>query len=133
MTYPRGTLIRNATATRINHWITAGCFVLLLLSGLSMFHPLLFWLSELFGGGQWTRAVHPWIGVVLLLLVLGIEYSAQELVTNLRTHASTGVAATGFGAITRATGRRRRRKREFPFARARRSRRRRSRSTPAFR
>ena len=31
------------------------------------------------------------IGVVLLLLVLGIEYSAQELVTNLRTHASTGV------------------------------------------
>jgi len=39
MTYPRGTLIRNATATRINHWMTAGCFVLLLLSGLSMFHP----------------------------------------------------------------------------------------------
>jgi CPA2 family monovalent cation:H+ antiporter-2 len=31
------------------------------------------------------------IGVVLLLLVLGIEYSAQELITNLRTHASTGV------------------------------------------
>jgi CPA2 family monovalent cation:H+ antiporter-2 len=31
------------------------------------------------------------IGVVLLLLVLGIEYSAQELVTNLRAHASTGV------------------------------------------
>ena len=28
---------------------------------------------------------------MLLLLVLGIEYSAQELVTNLRTHASTGV------------------------------------------
>jgi monovalent cation:H+ antiporter-2, CPA2 family len=31
------------------------------------------------------------IGVVLLLLVLGIEYSAAELVANLRTHASTGV------------------------------------------
>jgi formate dehydrogenase subunit gamma len=62
MTYPRGTLIRNATATRINHWITAGCFVLLLLSGLSMFHPLLFWLSELFGGGQWTRRSIPGSG-----------------------------------------------------------------------
>ena len=72
MTYPRGTLIRNTTATRINHWITAGCFVLLLLSGLSMFHPLLFWLSGLFGGGQWTRAVHPWIGVVLLLSYAGM-------------------------------------------------------------
>ena len=72
MTRPKGTLVRNATAARINHWITAGCFVLLLLSGLSMFHPMLFFLSELFGGGQWTRAVHPWIGVVLLLSYAGM-------------------------------------------------------------
>jgi formate dehydrogenase subunit gamma len=72
MTYPRGTLIRNTTLARINHWITAGCFVLLLLSGLSMFHPMLFFLSDLFGGGQWTRAVHPWIGSVLLLSYLGL-------------------------------------------------------------
>src|SRR4029077_15755466 len=66
MTRPPGTLIRNTTAARINHWITAGCFVLLLLSGLSMFHPMLFWLSGLFGGGQSTRTIHPWIGTVLL-------------------------------------------------------------------
>ena len=72
MTYPTGSLIRNTTATRINHWITGGCFVLLLLSGLSMFHPLLFFLSELFGGGQWTRAVHPWIGIVLLVSYAGL-------------------------------------------------------------
>src|SRR5450755_3734110 len=70
--HPRGTLIRNSTATRINHWITAGCFVLLTLSGLSMFHPLLFWLSALFGGGQWARAVHPWIGVVLAVSYAGL-------------------------------------------------------------
>ena len=67
MRRPPGTLIRNTTAARINHWITAGCFVLLLLSGLSMFHPMLFWLSGLFGGGQSTRTIHPWIGTVLLL------------------------------------------------------------------
>ena len=72
MNRPPGTLIRNTTASRINHWITAGCFVLLLLSGLSMFHPMLFWLSELFGGGQWTRAVHPWIGTVLLVSYVGM-------------------------------------------------------------
>jgi formate dehydrogenase subunit gamma len=72
MTRPPGTLIRNTTAARINHWITAGCFILLLLSGLSMFHPMLFFLSQLFGGGQWTRAVHPWIGTVLLLSYLGL-------------------------------------------------------------
>ena len=72
MTHPRGTLRRNTTAARINHWITGGCFVLLVLSGLAMFHPMLFWLSGLFGGGQWTRAIHPWIGVVLLISYAGM-------------------------------------------------------------
>jgi formate dehydrogenase subunit gamma len=72
MTYPKGTLIRNTTPARINPWITAACFVVLTLSGLAMFHPLLFWLSNLFGGGQWTRAVHPWFGVVLLLSYSGL-------------------------------------------------------------
>ena len=46
MSYPPGTIIRYSTASRINHWITAICFTLLVLSGLSMFHPLLFWLSS---------------------------------------------------------------------------------------
>jgi formate dehydrogenase subunit gamma len=72
MTRPRGTLIRNTTLTRLNHWLTAACFVLLMLSGLSMFHPLLFWLSVLFGGGQWTRAIHPWIGLVLAVSYAGM-------------------------------------------------------------
>jgi formate dehydrogenase subunit gamma len=72
MTHPKGTLRRNTTAARINHWITGGCFVLLVLSGLAMFHPMLFWLSEFFGGGQSTRAIHPWIGVVLLISYAGM-------------------------------------------------------------
>ena len=72
MTYPKGTLVRNPTSVRINHWITGGCFVLLMLSGLAMFHPMLFFLANLFGGGQWTRAAHPWIGVVLLVSYAGL-------------------------------------------------------------
>jgi formate dehydrogenase subunit gamma len=72
MSYPKGTLVRNSTATRINHWITGGCFVLLTLSGLAMFDPFLFWLSGLFGGGQMTRTIHPWIGCVLFLSYLGL-------------------------------------------------------------
>jgi formate dehydrogenase subunit gamma len=72
MTRHKGELIRNNTSARINHWITGGCFVLLMLSGLSMFHPILFFLSGLFGGGQWARAIHPWIGCVLLVSYLGL-------------------------------------------------------------
>src|ERR1700749_2784692 len=66
MTRPRNAITRYTTANRVNHWINAACFILLVLSGLSMFHPLLFFLSGLFGGGQWARGIHPWIGNVLL-------------------------------------------------------------------
>lgn len=72
MAYPKATLIRYKAVTRVNHWITAGCFVLLVLSGLAMFHPMLFFLSGLFGGGQWMRAVHPWLGIVLLISYAGL-------------------------------------------------------------
>jgi formate dehydrogenase subunit gamma len=72
MRRPEGTFTRNTTPARINHWITGACFVLLLLSGLAMFHPMLFFLSGLFGGGQWMRAVHPWIGTALLVSYSGL-------------------------------------------------------------
>ncbi|MFH0295855.1 formate dehydrogenase subunit gamma [Bradyrhizobium sp. 31Argb] len=83
MTYPSGTIIRYSAASRINHWITGGCFVLLVLSGLAMFHPMLFFLSNLFGGGQWTRAAHPWIGVVLFISYTGliIQFWRDEMWT----------------------------------------------------
>ncbi|HYX03796.1 MAG TPA: formate dehydrogenase subunit gamma [Reyranella sp.] len=63
---------RYTTGARINHWITAASLILLALSGLALFHPSLFFLTNLFGGGQATRAIHPWIGVVLLLSFTGL-------------------------------------------------------------
>jgi formate dehydrogenase subunit gamma len=66
------TVDRYTTGARINHWITAASLVLLALSGLSLFHPSLFFLTKLFGGGEATRAIHPWIGVVLFFGFLGL-------------------------------------------------------------
>lgn len=63
---------RYTGGARINHWITATCLILLGLSGLALFHPALFFLSGLFGGGQTTRAIHPWIGVVLFFSFAGM-------------------------------------------------------------
>ena len=40
------------------------------LSGLAMFHPALFWLSGLFGGGPWTRILHPFVGLFMVLAFL---------------------------------------------------------------
>jgi len=63
---------RYSGSARINHWIVAISFVLLLLSGLSLFHPSLYWLSGLFGGGATVRWLHPWIGVVLVVGFIGL-------------------------------------------------------------
>jgi len=63
---------RYTPGARLNHWITAASLVLLAVSGLTLFHPSLYFLTELFGGGQWTRAIHPWIGVVLFFSFLGL-------------------------------------------------------------
>jgi formate dehydrogenase subunit gamma len=61
-------IVRYTAGTRINHWIVAISFVLLALSGLAIFHPALFWLTNLFGGGPWTRILHPFIGVFMVLM-----------------------------------------------------------------
>jgi formate dehydrogenase subunit gamma len=63
---PQNQIRRYSDSERVNHWIVAICFMLAALSGLAMFHPALFWLSHLFGGGPWTRILHPFIGVVMV-------------------------------------------------------------------
>src|SRR5690554_4452778 len=62
---PRITLERYSANVRTNHWIVAVLFVLAALSGLALFHPALYWLSALFGGGPWTRILHPFVGVLM--------------------------------------------------------------------
>lgn len=66
------TVDRYSGGARINHWITATCLVLLALSGLALFHPSLFFLTGLFGGGENTRMIHPWIGVLLFFSFFGL-------------------------------------------------------------
>jgi formate dehydrogenase subunit gamma len=58
---------RYKAGDRMNHWLVALTFILLALSGLALFHPSMFWLTNLFGGGQWTRILHPFVGVVMFL------------------------------------------------------------------
>lgn len=65
---------RYSVGARINHWITAVSLVLLALSGLALFTPALYFLTGLFGGGQLTRIIHPWIGVVLFLSFMGLFF-----------------------------------------------------------
>src|SRR6266700_8178490 len=60
-------LQRYSDADRMNHWALVVLFFCAALSGLSMFHPSLFFLSTLFGGGPWTRILHPFAGLLVFL------------------------------------------------------------------
>ena len=63
-------LQRYNAGERANHWVVGICFILLALSGLAFFHPAFFPLTQLFGGGPWTRILHPYIGVVMMLFFI---------------------------------------------------------------
>jgi len=66
-------LKRYTGSERLNHWLIALLFVLAGLSGLALFHPSMFFLSGLFGGGSLTRIVHPFIGSAMFVLFLIIS------------------------------------------------------------
>ncbi|MBB3194055.1 formate dehydrogenase subunit gamma [Roseateles terrae] len=69
-------LQRYPDAQRMNHWLIALLFFGAGLSGLAFFHPSLFFLSNLFGGGPWARILHPYMG---LLMVLAFAVLAVQL------------------------------------------------------
>jgi formate dehydrogenase subunit gamma len=56
-------LERYSFGERVVHGAAALCFVYLLVTGLALFVPLLYWLATLVGGGVVARAWHPWVGL----------------------------------------------------------------------
>jgi len=73
-------ILRYTAGERTNHWIVAMAFVTAALSGLALFHPALFGVSGLFGGGPWTRILHPFIGVLMALafVPLALRFGSEN-------------------------------------------------------
>jgi len=69
---------RYPAGERMNHWAIALTFILLALSGLALFHPSLFWLTNLFGGGPWTRILHPFIGVLMFVCFAALAWKLWQ-------------------------------------------------------
>lgn len=67
-------ILRYSAGERTNHWLGAMAFVLAALSGLALFHPALFFFSELFGGGPWTRILHPFFGLAMCLIFVFLAF-----------------------------------------------------------
>lgn len=64
-------ITRYRDRTRMNHWAVALLFICAGLTGLALFHPSMYFFSAFFGGGQWTRILHPFFG---LFMVLGFVF-----------------------------------------------------------
>lgn len=75
-------LQRYKDADRMNHWFIALMFFLAGLSGLAFFHPSLYFFTNLFGGGQWTRILHPFMGLLMVVgfLVFFIKIWRENLI-----------------------------------------------------
>lgn len=54
---------------RLTHWIAAGSYIYLLVTGLAFWSPWLYWLAIVLGGGQISRILHPWVGLLFTAAV----------------------------------------------------------------
>jgi formate dehydrogenase subunit gamma len=61
---PHGRVLRYPFVERANHWIASFSYLYLLLTGLAFWSPWLFWLAVIMGGGQISRTLHPWAGLL---------------------------------------------------------------------
>jgi formate dehydrogenase subunit gamma len=67
---PPGRILRYSFWERATHWLAGLSYVYLLLTGLAFWSPWLFWLAIALGGGQVSRMLHPWIGLLFIVAVL---------------------------------------------------------------
>jgi formate dehydrogenase subunit gamma len=76
-------LKRYTAQERANHWVVGISFILLALSGLAFFHPAFWPLAQLFGGGDWARILHPYIGVLMAVsfVALFLRFRALNAMT----------------------------------------------------
>jgi formate dehydrogenase subunit gamma len=72
-------ILRHPVGERVTHWAVAIVFIFLFLSGLAMFHPFFFWLSRVFGNGQFMRFLHPIAGAALVLLFYPARHIAGSV------------------------------------------------------
>lgn len=67
---PYGRILRYQFHERLTHWLAAFSYIYCLLTGLAFWSPWLFWLAIAFGGGQISRILHPWSGLIFVIAVL---------------------------------------------------------------
>jgi len=74
MHIPHDAIQRYTYIDRAWHWLLALFFFLAALSGLAFFHPSLFFFVHLFGGGTWSRILHPFLGLGMFFFFAALGF-----------------------------------------------------------
>lgn len=67
---PHGHVLRYSFRERLTHWFAGFSYLYLLLTGLAFWSPWCFWIAAFLGGGQISRTLHPWAGLIFAVSVL---------------------------------------------------------------
>jgi formate dehydrogenase subunit gamma len=62
-------VLRYTLSERITHWIAGFSYMYLLVNGLALWTPSMWWIAAVLGGGPLARATHPWVGLVFVATV----------------------------------------------------------------
>ncbi len=76
-------IVRYTLKERMCHWLSAISYVYLLLTGLALFTPYMYWIAYVLGGGPTVRFWHPWVGLVFFIVQMWMHsmWSSQMKVT----------------------------------------------------
>lgn len=69
---PRGRVLRYAFHERAWHWVAGFSYLYLLVTGLAFWSPWIFPIVSVIGGGQISRMLHPWIGLIFAIAVVAM-------------------------------------------------------------
>lgn len=65
-------IARYSFVERLVHTFTAFSYVYLLLTGLALWTPALYWIAAVLGGGYLSRVLHPWAGLFFAAVLGGM-------------------------------------------------------------
>lgn len=59
-------VLRYTLRERLVHWVSAAFYVYLAATGAAFWTPWMFWVAIVLGGGQISRMLHPWAGLIFV-------------------------------------------------------------------
>jgi formate dehydrogenase subunit gamma len=59
---------------RLSHWFSGLTYLYLLLTGLALYSPHLYWIAAVLGGGPTIRFWHPWVGLLFVIAIVWMHW-----------------------------------------------------------